>query len=170
MLKHLQGLEVTHKEGSVSRITWKALEISQPPEQLPPTPKPWLMLWWGQRTMHICGEQTRHTHLRPRGENVTLAQVSHALTKNVGSWFKWLAAGGTLWGQAEAEEYSNTLKKIQGLLTLWGSKYAKTCKSPVPICQFKRKTEEEKNPAALEFMGQKWDCFWDTGNWISLFY
>lgn len=27
-----------------------------------------LTLWWGPPAMHICGEQTKHTHVRGRGE------------------------------------------------------------------------------------------------------
>lgn len=111
-----------------------------------------LMLWWGPPPMHICGEQTKHTHVRERGERSHQHRSLTRPTKKVGSWSKRLAAGAMLWGQAKAEACVSHLKKTS-VDHFWVKICQEFATHLFPFAGSKEEKKKKEKSSILEFMG-----------------
>ena len=111
-----------------------------------------LMLWWGPPAMHICGEQTKHTHVRERGERSPQHRSLTLRTK------KWVVDPNdlqlALCSEAKQKQRPVSHIKKKHLWTTFGSKYAKSLQLTCShlLVQKKKKKKKEKS-SILEFMG-----------------
>lgn len=110
-----------------------------------------LMLWWGPPGLHICGEQTTHTHVREKGER---SYQHRSLTLRPKTWVvdsNDLQLAVCSEAKQKQRHVSHVKKKKKNLWTTFGSKYAKslqlTCSHLLVQKKKKRKT------SILEFMG-----------------
>ena len=102
--------------------------------------------------MHICGEQTKLTHVRERGER---SHQHRSLTLQPKTWvvdsndLQLVVCSEAKQKQRHVSHIKK--KKICG--PLLAQNMPRVCNSPVPVCWFKRKKKKKEKTSILEFMG-----------------